>query len=267
MLSIERAGQRVHFEVSGAGPAVLLGHSYLCSGEMWRGQAPVLAERYRVVNVDFRGHGGSAPAAGPFGIYDLVDDLAAVLDELGIERAVWVGLSIGGMVAVRAALVRPERVAALVLMDSHAGAERPWIKVKYRLLGTLVRLFGVRPVVPAILPLMFGETSRRDRQPLVTEWADRMASSHVPSMLLGLDALVGRDSVSGRLGEVAAPALVVVGEEDRALPPALSRELAAGLAAGRLVTVPKAGHLSALEQPEAVNRALLEFLGALDLGN
>lgn len=252
----------LHYQTAGrkGAPCVILGHSFLCSGAMWREQIEPLAAGHRVLNVDFRGHGGSGHATSPFTIEDLADDLVAVLDAEGVETATWGGLSIGGMTALRAALRHPDRVDALMILDSHAGDESAWKRVKYRLLATASRALGVRPLIPAITPLMFGSTTRRERPELVAEWTERFAALHVPSIWHGIGALNGRDSVVGRLGEIRVPTLVLVGSEDRALPPRCSEELARGLPDVELVVVPGAGHLAALEQPEAVIAAMTGFL-------
>jgi len=263
MPTVERGSTRIFFEETGSGPCVVLGHSFLCSGEMWAPQVAPLAERFHVVNVDFRGHGRSAPAPDPFSLADMVDDVLAVLDAVHVERAVWAGLSIGGMVALRAALRVPGRVRGLILADTTARGESGRKRVEYRALGLVARLAGFRPVLPLVVPLMFGQTTRRSRPGLVSEWRERFAASHVPSMLAGLDALLGRESLVPRLGEIDAPCLVIVGEEDASLPPVVSREIAEAVPGARLVTVPGAGHLSALEQPAAVTRAMLDFLATL----
>lgn len=266
MPEVERDGVSIHYEDTGSGPAVVLGHSFLCSGEMWVHQVPRLAERFRVLNVDLRGHGRSGPAAAPFTLYDLVDDLTAVLDRAGVERAVWAGLSIGGMVALRAALAVPERVSGLIVLDSHAGAESGYKALKYRALALGARALGMRPFLPAVLPLMFGATTLRTRPQLVAEYRRRFAAVHLPSMLSTLDALIHRDAVTHRLAAVEVPALVVAGAEDRSLPPRCSEEIAAALPRASLTVVPGAGHLAALEAPEAVTAALLGFLDGLERG-
>lgn len=260
---LERDRQRIHYEEAGEGPAILLMHSFLCSGEMWRGQTAGLSRCHRVINVDLRGHGRSSSPDQAFTLYDLVEDAVAVLDEARVERAVWAGLSIGGMLALRAALVVPDRVRALVLVDSHAGAERPLPRLKYRAMGVGARLLGLKPLLPAVLPLMFGRTTRRENPELVRRWLPEVLAMELPSILRTLEALLRRDSVVDELGRIEVPALVLVGEEDRALPVACSREMARGLADARLQVIAKAGHLTALEQPEAVTRAMLEFLESL----
>ncbi len=263
MTLVHNQGVSISFEDVGTGPPVVLGHSFLCSGKMWREQVPTLAPKYRVLNVDFRGHGGSSEVTQTFSLYDAVSDVVAVLDDLGIEKAVWCGLSVGGMVALRAALTCPDRVRALILLDTDAGAEAALPKLKYRGMGVGARMLGVGPLLSPITRLMFGATTRREKAHLVAEWKKEFSAVHVPSILRGLEALMKRDSLLARLPEIAVPTLVLVGAEDRSLPPPLSRRIHDSLRDSRFVEVPAAGHLSALEQPAAVNAALLEFLGGL----
>lgn len=250
----------IYFDDVGTGPPVILGHSFLCSGEMWREQLPVLAAGHRVLNPDLRGHGRSGEVTRAFSLYDAVADVLAVLDELGIEKAVWCGLSIGGMVALRAALTCPERVEGVILMDTDAGPETRIRKLKYRGMGSGARLLGIGPFLSPVTRLMFGPTTRRRNRALVEEWKNRFSTVHVPSMLRGLEALVQRDSLLTRLSRIRVPALVLVGREDRSLPPARSRRIHDLLPNSTLVEIPAAGHLAALEQPGPVNEAMMDFL-------
>lgn len=260
---IERDGIRISFGDTGSGPPVLLTHSYFCSGEMWREQVPQLAEANRVVNVDLRGHGNSSAVRGPFSLYDLVEDIVQVLDMLDIERAAWAGLSIGGMVSMRAALTMPERVTGLLLLSTHAGSETRVRRIKYAVMRTAARHFGLDPILPAVSRLMFGKTTRRRNRHLVSEWKEKFRSTDLMSMLLYARCLVSRDSIVSRLGKVSVPALVMVGEEDTALPVHYAEEIAAELPDAQLVIVPEAGHLSALEHPTFVAEKMCRFLRAL----
>jgi pimeloyl-ACP methyl ester carboxylesterase len=261
---VERGEVTIYFEDVGAGPAIVLGHSFLCSGEMWAEQVGPLSEHCRVINVDQRGHGRSGPALRDFDLEDMVADVVAVLDHVGVERAVWCGLSIGGMVALRAALSVPDRVRALVLVDSDAGAETTAKKLKYRAMDVGAKLFGIRPFLPSVSRLMFGPSTCRRRRDLVEAWEARFAAVHLPSISRTLGALVRRHSITHRLPEIPVPALVVVGEEDRSLPPSHSIEIADRLPDSTLTVIPGAGHLAALEQPRAVTDAMLQFLRSLD---
>lgn len=257
---VQSQGVSIYFEETGKGLPVVLGHSFLCSGKMWREQVPALDKNYRVVNIDFRGHGRSGEVKQAFTLYDAVSDVVAVMDECGIEKAIWCGLSVGGMVALRAAITCPERVAGLILLDTDAGAERSLRKLKYRLMGAGARTLGLRPFLSPVSRLMFGASTRRKNAALVSEWKTEFAAVHVPSVLRSLEGLMHRDSILARLPEISVPSLVIVGEEDQSLPPAASRQIHERLPHSTYVEIPRAGHLSTLEQPEAVNKAMLSFL-------
>lgn len=259
---VQNQGLQIFFEDSGAGPPVVLGHSFLCSGKMWREQVPKLGTKFQVINPDLRGHGRSSHVTRPFSLYDALSDVIAVLDQLRIERAIWCGLSIGGMVALRAALTHPERVAGLVLLDSDAGPETALRKLKYRAMGAGARVMGFRPFLPSIARLMFGTTTLRNNPTLVDEWKREFADLHVPSVLRCLEALMHRDSLLGRLDQITVPALVLVGEEDLSLPPPLSRRIHEQLPHSTFRLIPAAGHLSSLERPAPVTDAILGFLAA-----
>ena len=263
MPSIDRYGVPIHFEDLGTGPPVVMGHSILCSGEMWVNQVPRLAESYRVINMDQRGHGKSVPATGPYDLREMVEDAVAILDHLEIERAVWAGLSMGGMVAMHAAIEFPDRVSALVLLDTHAGAETLYKKLKYRAMSLGATAFGITPFFPAVIPLLFGRTTRAENPALIKEWKTKTASIHVPSITRAVSVLVKRPSIVSELANVRVPSLVIVGEEDASLPVPISQEIANALPNASLVVIPGAGHLSALEKPEAVTEAMLGFLDSL----
>ena len=255
---------QIYFAETGRGTPIVLGHSFLCDGEMWREQVLGLGRDYRLINVDFRGHGRSGAADRAFTLYDAVDDVVGVLDMLGIGRAVWCGLSIGGMVALRAALVVPERVSGLIIMDSDAGREKALRRIRYRLLAFAASRVGIKPFLGEISNLMFGATTRQGNQELVKEWRDRFSEVNVPSAINCLRALINRDSIVDKLAEIEVPSLVVVGKEDRSLPISRSRQIYDALPHSNYLEIPGAGHLSAIEQPQIVNQAIIDFIDTLD---
>lgn len=264
MTIVEHDGVSIAFEVTGDGPPVVLGHSFLCDRTMWQAQVPALAARHTVINIDLRGHGASSRVTAPCTLYDLVSDVEAVLDDLGLERAVWAGLSIGGMVALRAALTKPDRVGGLILLNTDGEPVNTLAKIRFTALGSIVRLLGMRSVIGQVELQMFGTTFRREHPEVVATWLDRFREMDVPSMLRINAALNQRDDLLGRLPGVDLPALVVAGTEDMALPPDRSRRIAEALPDARLIELPGCGHLSTVEQPEEVTGAMLEFLSSLD---
>ncbi len=261
MPTLERAGAVISYELSGQGPAVLLGHSLLCDHRMWDGVVPALAERYRVINIDFRGHGGST-APAPFTFADLVGDWLAVMDAEKVGRAALCGLSMGGMTAMRLALRAPERVGPMILVDSNADPEGWWRRVRYGILARLYRKRGLTDALAArVAPIMLAETTMLERPEIAERFVERMRGQEREPLIRAIRAVNGRGP-TGDLGAIRAPTLILVGEEDAATPPPRSEAIHRGIAGSQLVRIPGAGHLSAMEQPEAVARHVLGFLDA-----
>jgi len=253
----------LYYEVNGSGPPIVLTHSFLCDGSMFSPQVTALERRHRVINIDMRGHGRSGASESPFTIYDLVDDVIAVLDAEGVESTIWMGISIGGFISLRAALVRPDRVRALVLLATDAGPETAWKKVKYAALKCGLQTFGRRLIVPAIMQIMFGKTTLRSRPEIRSEYQRKFRTIRVNSIFAGIEAITTRDSLLDRLNYIRVPTLVIVGEEDRALPPWNSRRVAEGIPGAEFVVVPQAGHLASIEHPGPVTDAVMQFLSKM----
>jgi len=258
--TFERNGARIAYDVTGDGPVVILGHSLLCGRWMWSRVVPRLAEHYKVVNAEFRGHGEST-TPGAFGFDEMVDDWLALLDEVGADKAALVGLSMGGMTGMRLALKAPERVGALVLLDSSANREPFFKRIKYGIMMALYRRLGFNKLlVKSIAPIMYGATTMKSRPELIDELADGIRAHDRDQLLHVIRAVVYRGEM-GAIEAIDAPTLVMVGEQDKATPPARSEEMQQRIPGARLIRIPAAGHLSAMEQPDRVAEATLEFLG------
>lgn len=238
----------------------MLTHSFLCDRTMFRYQVDALKSQYRVINIDLRGHGESGDSLSPYSLYDLVEDVIEVLDAESVQQAAWAGLSIGGFLSMRAALRHPERVGALVLMDTDAGPESTFKRLKYAALRTGVSLLGPKPIVPSLLPIFLGSTSLRERKSLCAEFRQKFLDMRVKSIIPGIGAIMSRDDVRSQLSQIQCPTLVIVGQEDNPLPPPKSQAIADRIRGSNLVVIPKSGHLSAVETPEEVGAALMAFL-------
>jgi pimeloyl-ACP methyl ester carboxylesterase len=262
MPEIERNGAHLYYEDLGSGPALLLSHSWFCDGRQWP-QVPALLEAgYRVLNLDQRGHGRSGPHRQPFTMWDLAEDLVAVLDDAGVDRATLVGLSIGGFASIRAALRHPERVAALVLANTSAGPAAATGRAKATLLAPVARTSRGWPVVMGpLIGTLFGPTTRREQPELVARWREIFLAQDPASMLVMMRAFMDRDDLTDRLQEIAAPTLVIVGEEEVDPGVLASARIAARVPGARFAVLPATGHLSAIELPRAFESRLLEFLG------
>jgi pimeloyl-ACP methyl ester carboxylesterase len=248
-------------DTGGDRPVVVLWHSFLASGAMWRGVAPALARSFRVLNVDAPGHGESAVARVPVTMDACADAVAAILDAAGVRRASICGLSWGGMTGMAFALRHPDRLRALVLADTSCRRESLRNVAEYELLGLFFRRFGAPPWLTArIAPLFFCDRTLRERPELVDEFRAYVQGLDRESVWRALQCIVGRPSRERALAACRAPTLVVVGAGDRAQPAEQSQAIARAIPGARLLVLPDAGHLSALEQPAAFAEAALEFL-------
>jgi 3-oxoadipate enol-lactonase len=245
-----------------AAPAVVMWPSLLFDGGMWKNQLGPLAGLGRVVVIDPPGHGKSeVPPA--FSLEDNADALFDAFGELHVDRAVIVGLSWGGMVGMRMALQHPSRVKALALFDTSAEPEDRLLAVKYRAFVSFARRFGMPPALlrAQISPVMFCARTLRERRDLVDRF--ELAVHGFPregTARAALAVVVHRKDILPRVDGIRVPTLVACGREDRATVPVHSERLAARVPGARLAWIEGAGHVSALEEPEAVNALLVPFV-------
>jgi 3-oxoadipate enol-lactonase len=250
----------VSYTVDGAedAPVVVLSNSLGATRGMWDPQVPALAERYRVVTYDTRGHGDSPAPPGPYSLDDLVDDLVALLDEVGAERAHVAGLSLGGMTAMRLAAREPERVHRLAVLCTSAKPDpQPFLDR-----AVAVRSGGTAPLAPTV-------ASRWVTPPFAAQHPDLVA--RLEAMIAGSDdegyaaccEVVAAVDLREDLGRITAPTLVVSGAEDVALPPPHQQAIVDGIPGAELLTVSPGAHLANLERTSEVTGALLgHFDGA-----
>lgn len=264
MLVETRRCGRLFVDVQGEGPPIVLWHSVLCSGAMWSTIPGELARSRRVINVDGPGHGRSSRTREPYTLDDNVDAALAVLDACGVKRAVWCGLSWGGMVGMRLALRAPERVSGLVLVDSNGDREVPEKLPSYRAMALISRMVGpVPPLLDRLEPIYFSPHTLRAKRDIVEAFRRGVAAMDRESIRHVVDAVIlGRDDIRAQLHRITAPTLVIVGADDVATPHQRSHDISTRIPGARLVEIPRAGHLSAWEQPDAVLEAIEAFLAA-----
>ncbi len=248
---IERDGVRIFYEAAGQGPPVLLSHGYSATSRMWRGQVDALANRYRIITWDMRGHGqsDSPPEQARYSEAETVADMAAILDAEDVHRAVIGGLSLGGYMSLAFHLAHPARVRALMLFDTGPGYRNPagreaWNRTaEARALAFETR--GLEALGPG--------AEVRIAQHRSAEGLARAARG----MLAQFDS-----RVIDSLESIRVPTLVLVGENDQPFLGATDY-MAAKIPGARKVVIPGAGHAANLDQPEAFNRAVEAFLASL----
>lgn len=257
---------RLHYVDEGTGdPPVVLLHAFPLTSAMWAPQIAALAPHHRVVAPDLRGFGGSdvPRRREDYSVDAWADDVAALLGALGLERVVLGGLSLGGYVAFAFLRRHREALAALVLADTRPGADTPEVLVRRN--DQQQRLeAAATPVEMAdrLLQPLVGPTSTRRDEALATA-RDLLVGARSEGVIGALEALKNRPDSTAELATVTVPTLVVVGEQDQLSPPEVAEAMANAIPGSRLVVVPDAGHVSNMENPEAFNAALEEFLGRL----
>ena len=261
-------GIELSYEVHGDGYPLVLAHGYTASLQMWADQIPAFAKKYRVVVYDSRGHGGSeAPSdLAQYDLWTCVEDQRALMDHLDIGEAYVGGLSMGGMIAMRFALKYPQRVRALLLCDTEpglGGPHRQWLDALYGGSEELVRTEGVGGWLKQMWPLVAQVFPPQGQLPAGVrrhiEGLERMSGD---GFLGGAQALREQDAVLERLTEIRVPTLIIVGDQDLFLGP--SRAMQQRIAGSQFALIRDSLHGTAVWQPEAFTRAVLDFLAQVD---
>ena len=263
MVKAKIAGGEIAYDVAGEGEPVLFLHAFPLGLFMWDAQVEALRDRYRVVRFDARGFGASPPDDSLLTMERIADDAAALLDHLGLGRAVVAGCSMGGYAAFALVRRHPDRLRALVLQDTRAGADTAEARQNRALLAEKTRKEGAAVALDAFLPKLLGETTRRERPAVVARVREAILATSPRGIANALQGLGARADSTATLREIRVPTLVVCGTEDAITPLAESEAMHQTIAGSRLEVIAKAGHLANLENPAAYNAALLEFLAGL----
>ncbi|MBV6522151.1 MAG: 3-oxoadipate enol-lactonase 2 [Gemmatimonadaceae bacterium] len=257
-------GIEIGYEDMGTGIPVCFLHGFPHNRSLWTPQLHGLLDRARCLAPDLRGF-GETTAAGPFSMDQYADDVASLLDLVRIERAVIVGLSMGGYVAFSFWRRHRDRVRALVLADTRAGADTEEARTRRNEMIALAREKGSAAVADAMIVGMVGRGTR-ERSPHVVDEVHRLlASAPVEGVIGALEALRERADSHSTLATIDVPTLVVVGEEDVITPVSEARVLHSAVRGSSLEVLSGAGHVSNVERPAAFNHVLSEFLAKLTL--
>ena len=245
---------------SGNGESVVLVHAIGCDHRMWDSLAAALAPRYRVVRVDVRGHGRSPVPAGEYSLEALADDVLAVLDDLGIDKAHWVGLSMGGMIGQAFALSHPGRVGRLVLANttSSYGPDGPKM---WEARMKAVRDGGMAAIADLVMQRYFSDEFRASHADVVARMKERVLTTPAEGYVSCCAAIRDLDFTRG-LPSIRARTLVIAGGLDAGTPVAMSEAIATKIPGSRLAVIPNAAHLSAVEAPAEFDSLVRNFLAA-----
>lgn len=251
MPKVKINGVDIHYRDRGRGFPIVFGHSLTLDGTMFDEGADVLARKYRVIQIDFRGHGESEKPDKDFTLNDVTQDVHGLLTHLKLESVLYIGLSMGGMVGMRFALAQPQLVKGMVLLDTSA-EEEPRRK-EFEEWAEMTK--DVEPndqTVQAVLNLMLSPGFIAGNGRVVSRLKYRLMKNHVRGVYRASLAVIRRESILSRLDRIRVPVLIVVGSEDIATPPMHAEAIYRAIRGAEQFRVQGAGHLSILEKPNEV---------------
>ncbi|HEV2912000.1 MAG TPA: alpha/beta fold hydrolase [Pyrinomonadaceae bacterium] len=258
-------GIEMAYDTEGSGPAVVLLHGYPFNRSMWREQMEALQGNFRVLAPDLRGLGETEASAAeePATMDEMARDVAALMDELKINRAVIGGLSMGGYVALAFARRFPLRVRALVLADTRPQADTDDARRAREEQARKVLKEGMSAISDGFLKKVLAPATLRERPEIVARVRRMIEGTKSEGAAAALRGMAARIDQTGFLPSILAPTLIFVGSEDQLTPPADAEIMRREIRGSRLEIIAGAAHVSNIERPSEFNRSLMEFLRAL----
>jgi len=253
-------GIDVYYETHGkqGAPWLTLSHSLACSVRMWDEQIASFKDRYRILAYDTRGHGQTGAPQGAYTLEQLADDLKGLLDHLKISKTHYCGLSMGGMIGQTFALKYPGILQTLVLADTSSRIP-PEVGPMWEERIKVAQTQGMQPLVQPTLERWFTAPYRSAHPETMQRIGKLIADTPVPGYV-GCCRAIPKLNLTARLKEIKVPIQIIVGADDPGTPVAMSKDIHENAPGSRLDILPSAAHLSNIEQPQAFDRALTEFL-------
>ncbi len=266
MLLALNGGSKCYYDLLGpeTGPVVCFSHSLAADGGMWAEQVPIIFEAgYRVLRLDMRGHGGSDAVSGDYRMEDLADDIAALIDALGIPLIHFVGLSIGGMIGQIFGLRYGSRVKSLMLCDTHAAAAPNAKELWAPRVNAVKQANSLLPIADATMERWLSDRYRRAYPGRWKQVRDTICATS-PQGYLGCAAAIQNFDFKSQLSSIQVPTLVVCGSDDPGASPADNKKIAELIPNAHYEEIAGALHLPNIEYPEIFNRILIDWLGRFD---
>ena len=249
-------GIEINYEVSGkeGAPWLVLSHSLACSVRMWDPQVAAFKDRFRILNYDMRGHGASAAPSGAYSLEMLADDVLGLMKQCGIQKARFVGLSIGGMIGQTLALKHPAPFEKMVLADTTHTQNPEMIKSWDDRIG-IAQTQGMTALLASTMERWFTPAFRE--RPEAKKIAELIVATPVNGYV-GCGEAFKKLNTTARLKDIKLPVLALTGESDAAA--AGTRYIGEQIRGAKFVSIPQAAHIANIEQPEKFTQALREFL-------
>ncbi|MFY9570569.1 MAG: alpha/beta fold hydrolase [Blastocatellia bacterium] len=262
-MKIETSGIYIDYLDRGSGLPVIFIHAFPLNQTMWEEQVSALSAKFRIITVDLRGFGNSDAPKIAYELDQMAADVHGVMSSLNIDRAVLVGLSMGGYVSMAFYRNYPEAVCALVLADTRASADTPEARERRLRSAEKTEREGVTAIANDMVPMLLGRTTLETRASVVDRVRGMIEVNPRVGVANAQRAMAARRDSTSLLAGIDFPVLIIVGSEDTLTPVSEAESLRNGIRGSRLCIIDGAGHLSNLEQPEEFNTALSDFIGSL----
>lgn len=257
-------GINIYYRDEGSGLAAVLIHAFPLNQTMWDDQLDKLRNHCRVITLDLRGFGRSDAPPGPYLMNEMAADVRELLSALDVDRAVLVGLSMGGYVSLAFRRNYPDAVAAMVLADTRATSDTDEARERRLKSAERAERDGSHAIADDMIPLLLGRTTLESR-PAVIKRVRAMIESNRPHAIAAAQrGMAQRRDSTDILADIDIPVLILAGSEDTLTPVAEAETLCAGTRGAHLRVIEGAGHLSNIERPEDFNAALIEFITSLE---
>lgn len=263
-MHITANGIRIHYTLEGAqsAPFITLSHSLATDLTMWEPQMEALLKSYRVLRYDTRGHGETETPQGPYSLEMLAEDALGLLQALNIQKTVFMGISMGGMIGQVLGITRPSVLSGLILCDTASRIPEEAKSVWSERIDTVSKE-GMDSQVESTIARWF--TPRfRDKHPEVIKGVESMIRATSPQGYIGCAQAIRELNLTEKIAGISLPTLIIVGEDDPGTPVSASEEIRERIVDSELVVLKSAAHLSNIEQSDAFNKAVLEFLRRIE---
>ena len=243
-------------------PVMVFAHGLLWNTRMYDKQVEYFKSGCRCIAFDFRGQGQSEISKSGYDMETLTEDTLALLDALKIDKCHFLGLSMGGFVAQRIALKRPELLLSLTLLETSADPEDPKNVPQYRKLMKAIRWLGIKRVSQKVMPIMFGSSFLNDKSRKADRraWLTMLQGNRKGGVVKATTGVIERSGTYDQLGEISTPTLIIVGDEDVATPYSKAARMHFAIKGSKLAVIKGAGHTATVEEPEQVNKVINTFL-------
>lgn len=256
---------RLHYTERGRGRPVMLLHGFPFDHTIWAAQVGELSKRFRVITPDLRGHGQTPAPEGVYTMSLMASDVLALMDHLGLDRAAWVGHSMGGYITMAGLRIAPERIAGVGLVATQSHADTPEKRLQRLQSAEVVMAKGTADLALSMMGVLFAPDV--DRQSDMAQQIYALMAGAAPAGVAGAQrGMAERPDSADTLRALSAPALVIAGVQDKIVPLDVAQHMAGAIPGAQMVMIEGSGHMPMVEQPAATTAALHNFLESLDFG-